>query len=307
MCEKPINIQRHIECAMYAGDKCPVFSDELSYGEVYRISSGDNYMLIFVNGPSEYVFEDSVPVEMTEPYFLFLGVGESINITIKANHVRLSSIYFDKPAKLCSTFAISNLKPYVPAEYKFTSLPINEPLRRTLESVVALYEDRLWCKNIMEMKLKEIFFVISAYYAPEDISQLLSPLLRREIDFKEFVHQNFLSCDTVQELADLRGQNVRKFKKEFMDVFGMPPYSWMLIEKAKFIDERLSDPTVSFAEIIKDFRFSSSSHFTVFCRRQFDMTPTQRRRMLIKDEAEKRAAARRAKYAHLMDTQQEKK
>lgn len=300
---KPINIERHIDCEMYAGDKCPFYSDEMSHGEIYQINSGDNYMLIFMSGPSTYTFGDDTPVQKTSPYFVFLGAGDEISITINDDHVRLSSFYFDKPVKLCSAYAISNLKSYAPSEHKFVSLPIHEPLQRTLDSIIALYNDRLWCQNILGMKLKELFFIISAYYRPEDIGQLFAPLLRREIDFKEFVYQNFLSCDTVQDLADLRGQNIRKFKKEFGEVFGMPPYTWMLKEKAKFIDERLADPTVPFSEIIEDFRFSSSSHFTVFCRRQFNMTPTQRRKMLIKDEAEQRAAERRAKYPHLKPNQ----
>lgn len=300
---KPVNIERHLDCEMYSGDKCPFFSDEMSRGEIYKINSGDNYMLIFMSGPSTYTFGESAPVKMTEPYFLFLGTDDKISIAIDADKVRLSSFYFDKPVKLCSAYAISNLKSFAPSEHVFVSLPIYEPLERTLNSIILLYEDRLWCQNILGMKLKEIFFIISAYYEPQDIGQLFAPLLRREIDFKEFIYQNFLSCDTVQDLADLRGQNIRKFKKEFGEVFGMPPYTWMLKEKAKFIDERLADPTVPFSDIIEDFRFSSSSHFTVFCRRQFDMTPTQRRRMLIKDEAEKRAAERRAKYAHLRSKQ----
>lgn len=304
---EPANLSRHLECHFYAGHNCPFETKLYKKGETLRKETGEFYLFVFVDGPSVLTIDKSgnsgISTTEThrEPYFFFLGSDTSFEVTVGVDNVRISTFEFDKPSQLCGSYSINQLKPFAPCEHKFVTLPINDTLSRTVESVVKLYEDLLRCSNILSMKLQEIFFVISAYYGSEELGQLLAPLLRKEIDFKEFVNQNFLRCDTVQALADLRGQNLRQFKKEFSEAYNVPPYAWMLQQKAKFIDERLADPTVPFSEIVEDFRFSSPSHFTVFCRRQFNMTPTQRRRMLIRDEAEKRAAERRARHPHILD------
>ena len=305
---EPANLSRHLECHFYTGENCPFESKLYKKGESLSRNTGDLYMFFFVDGSSSMRVDkenfDKISASETHKsaYFFFVGAQTDVTVTANADNVRISTFSFDKPTKLCGSYSINQLKPFAPIEHKMVTLPTNEALDRTLDGIVKLYDAQLRCSNIMAMKLEEIFFIISAYYGSEELGSLLAPLLRKEIDFKEFVSQNFLRCDTVQDLADLRGQNVRQFKKEFSEAFNEPPYTWMLRQKAKYIDERLADPTVPFSDIVRDFRFSSPSHFTVFCRRQFNMTPTQRRRMLIRDEAEKRAAERRARHPHVLST-----
>ena len=303
---EPQNLSRHLECHFYTGDQCPFRSKLYNNGEEMAQETGDLFMFVFAEGPSSVeIYKDGSPEvyaaeEHDEPYFFFLGAGMQVLVKSKRDGLRVSTFTFDKPSKLCNSYSINQLKPFAPSEHKFVTFPIHEALDRTVDGIVKLYEALLRCGNILAMKLQEIFFIISAYYRSEDLGQLLAPLLRKEIDFKEFVHQNFLRCDTVQDLADLRGMNLRQFKKEFTETFNTPPYTWMLKQKAKYIDERLADPTVPFSEIVEDFRFSSPSHFTVFCRRQFNMTPTQRRRMLTREEQQKRAEERRARHPHVL-------
>lgn len=293
-----IELSRHIDCDYYTTDNSPFQTALLTKGDEYTCKAGGDYILLFIEGTAAYIWGDSGKEEANKPFFCFLGTEEQIRIVALQDRLRISTFRFDRPNKLCSTYSVNMLKMYAPSKHKFMTLPMKEALRRTVESAVFLYEDHLRCKQIFAMKLREIFFIISAYYESKDLGVLLAPLLRREIDFKEFVTQNFLRCETVQDLADLRGQNIRLFKRDFQAAFNMPPYAWMLQQKAKLIDERLADPTVPLSEIIRDFRFSSPSHLTVFCRRQFNMTPTQRRRLLIREEAERRAEERRKKYPY---------
>lgn len=305
---KPVEIRRHEHCSHYAKEDFPFFTKELQRDEELSLESGDYFMFIFVEGKSvSFTLSDEEETfRKNEPFFLFLNVRKQIHIHANQK-VQISTFSFTKPLQLCDSYSISNLKAHAPAEMTFITLDIKEALQMCLDSIKYLVADKLRCKEVFAMKLREIFFLISAYYEADDIGRLLAPLLQREVDFKEFVIHNFLRVSTVQELADLRGQSLRQFKKDFQEAFNIPPYTWMLQEKAKFIDERLSDPTVPFTEIIEDFGFSSPSHFTVFCRRQFNMTPTQRRKMLIKDEAERRAAERRANSPLLKSTRSRSK
>lgn len=283
--DKVVDLGRHLSCHYYGcAERCPFKVYHLEKGKELTVESEKHFMFVFVEArTSSYSYrDDKERISCRGDYFLFLGTQRSVTIYGEGKEATVYTFTFSKPTELCDNFAITRLKSKAPVTHTFISLPTHESLKMVLDSIVYMHSHQLNCINIYETKLKELFFYLGAFYEQEDIASLLSPLLRREIDFKEFVVQNFLRVKTVQELADQRGMPLRVFKKRFQETFGIPPYTWMLQEKAKYIDRRLADPSVPFSEIIKEFGFSSPSHFTVFCRRQFDMTPTQRRHMLMR-------------------------
>lgn len=283
--DKVVDLERHISCHYYGcAERCPFRVYHLEKGEDRTIESEKHFMFVFVEArTSSYSYrDDQEHISCRGDYFLFLGTQRSVTIYGEGKEATIYTFSFSKPTKLCDNFSISRLKNKAPSSHLFINLPTHESIKMVLDSIVYMHSHQLNCISLYESKLKELFFYLGAFYKQEDIAALLSPLLRREIDFKEFVVQNFLRVKTVQELADQRGMPLRIFKKRFQETFGAPPYTWMLQEKAKYIDQRLADPSVPFSEIIKEFGFSSPSHFTVFCRRQFDMTPTQRRHMLVR-------------------------
>lgn len=289
------DLGRHLACKHYSsGPEAPFVTAVLRAGYDVEIATEKDMALVFLDGNSAryHLPEEEEWREVKKPTVFFLDKEKSVRIEA-IEEVRVSYFRFARPTQLCSSYSIMNLRPYAPSEMRHVSKPILEPLKNVLDTTVFYFEEQLRCRNIIDLKLEEAFFVISAYYKPEDIGELLAPLLRREIDFKEFVYQNFLNVDTVQDLADLRGLSIRSFNTEFKETFGVPPYRWMLTEKSKHIEERLADPTVPFSDIIEEFRFSSPSHFTVFCKRQFGKTPTELRRELIREEAIMRAESRR--------------
>lgn len=279
-----VDLERHLSCHFYGcAQRCPFKDYHLVQKEQQTIHSDNHFMFVFVEGRhSSYCYRDAPKrTGVRGDYFLFLGPQRSVTITSESKQADVYTFHFSKPSQLCDNFSIERLKNKAPTSHTFIALPTHESLKMVLDSIVYMHSHQLNCISIYETKLKELFFYLGAFYEQEQIAQLLAPLLRREIDFKEFVVQNFLRVKTVQELADQRGMPVRVFKKRFQETFNTPPYTWMLQEKAKYIDQRLTDPTVPFSEIINEFGFSSPSHFTVFCRRQYDMTPTQRRHMLL--------------------------
>ncbi|MDO4789941.1 MAG: helix-turn-helix domain-containing protein, partial [Porphyromonas sp.] len=63
-------------------------------------------------------------------------------------------------------------------------------------------------------------------------------------------------------------------------------YQWMLEQKGEVIKERLARREIPFTDIIKEFGFSSPSHFTVYCRKQFGETPSRLRKQLMREARE---------------------
>lgn len=294
----PVNIERHYQCPHYtegANENGMYRYLKIEPKEKLEVKTTEEMALVFVNSyDTLYTIGAEVNETRNSPFGVFLDNDKTLNLTIMDGGT-VAIFRFMRLNELCNNYSISNLKSFAPVSMVHRTLEIYEPLRNVLNSIEYYYLDGLMCQGMMEWKLKEILWVIGAYYKPEIIGEIFAPLLRREVDFKEFVYQNHAHAKSVQELADMRGISIRTFNKVFKDTFNTPPYTWMLEQKAILIEERLADPTVSFQEIMEEFRFSSPSHFTVFCRRQYGKTPTQHRRELIRKEAEERAAARRAR------------
>lgn len=295
---KPVNIERHQNCPHYAEnmEEGGMYSYlKITPREPLEITTKEEMALIFVNSyDTLYTIATEVNETRNSPFGIFLDSEKTLKMSL-VDGGDVAIFRFTRLEELCSNYSIANLKSFAPVTMVHRTLEIYEPLRDVLNSIKGYYHDSLLCTEMMSWKLKEILWVIGAYYKPEIIGEVFAPLLRREVDFKEFVMQNYAHAKSAQELADMRGVSIRTFNKIFKETFDQPPYSWMLDQKAILIEERLADPTVTFQEIMEEFRFSSPSHFTVFCRRQFNKTPTQHRRELVRKEAEERAAARRAR------------
>lgn len=65
-----------------------------------------------------------------------------------------------------------------------------------------------------------------------------------------------------------------------MSISGTSPYKWLMQKRAEHIKYRLSLDYIPFVDIIDEFKFSSSAHFTAFCKQHLDDIPSNLRRNL---------------------------
>lgn len=280
-----MDIDRHKNCKRYAQEySCSFQEISGDAGSIFYVDKSDYYGILFlIEGRLIHLESKEDDKELKEDTIIFLDKLEYDSFSF-LTHCTLYYLEFKQPAKLCDNYSISMLKPYAPHVHATYTLPIVKPLQLALDSCVYYYKDGLKCGIVMDAKLKEIFFVLSSYYSKEELGKFLSPLLREEINFKDFVLNNFLQCNSVQELADKKGVSVRLFNKMFKEAFNMPPYQWMLAQKGEVIKDRLARKEIPFSDIIEEFRFSSPSHFTVYCRKQFGMTPSKMRKKLLAEQ-----------------------
>lgn len=280
---KAVGLQRHLNCTHFEEDySCSFQKIEGLPGGVFFVDISDSFGIVFITeGEVTHLGKDSEPSRrLSAGDMVFLDKNERDNFGFQTV-CTLYYLEFQRPKKLCENFTVNELKQYAPTHTNRCALPIVLPLKMALDSLIYYNAHSLKCGLIMDAKLREIFFVLSSFYTKQELGCFMAPLLRDEIAFKTFVLNNYLSCNTVQELADKKGVSIRIFNKMFKDNFNMPPYQWMLIQKGKVIKERLSRVEVPFADIIKEFGFSSPSHFTVYCRKQFGETPSRIRKRLV--------------------------
>ncbi|GHU08849.1 hypothetical protein FACS189431_5840 [Alphaproteobacteria bacterium] len=90
--------------------------------------------------------------------------------------------------------------------------------------------------------------------------------------------EQYLSVKNIDELVKLSGLKRKTFDRQFNDEFGMPPYQWILKQKAKHIYYALSETNEQMQEIMKRYGFTIAPHFTRFCKDYFNATPLELRK-----------------------------
>lgn len=178
---------------------------------------------------------------------------------------------------LCDRFTLEQLPQYIPRnyQYKFHILPIRPRLEEYLINLSHLLEDGLGCVHFHELKLRELFILLRAYYGKEELATFFYPLIGKNRDFKDFVYENYLKVDNLGEFAKLASISIDTFKRRFKETFGEPAYKWMTQRKAERIYRDLALTTKTIGKITEEYRFSSIPYLTTFCRLHLGKTPQQ--------------------------------
>lgn len=179
--------------------------------------------------------------------------------------------------QVCDRMGIREAKHILDSmDYKFHSLPIREPMRIMLESILYYLKDNVTCAYWQKAKQIEFFVVYWNYYTLEEICQFFYPVIHKDISFHSKVMANFVKAKTVIELAELCGYSLTSFNKLFKEHFQhSSPYKWMLQQNAPLIKSKLLDKATPIKTIVTEFGFTDQSHFNRYCKRYFNATPLQ--------------------------------
>lgn len=159
--------------------------------------------------------------------------------------------------------------------YKFNTLEMVPPMQHFVESVIFYLDHGIYCDYLQESKVVEIFIIYRFFYTSDEVAHFFYPILYKDLSFDTLVRTNYDQAKTVQELADLCGYSLSKFKKIFPRHFGISPYQWMQQQKISKIKESLFDKTIPIKSIAYEFGFVDQSHLTAFCKRYLNSTPAQ--------------------------------
>lgn len=138
--------------------------------------------------------------------------------------------------------------------------------------------DGLMCRYFLQLKIKELFYLLRAYHTKEDLLRFFHPLLSNDMSFSDFVLHNHKKVRTVNELSQLANYSLSGFQKRFRKVFGVSAYNWMKDKKLKNILHDITNTNKTFKEISSEYSFSSPSHFNDFCKSNFGHTPGELRK-----------------------------
>ena len=278
---KTLYIKEHLSCPNYVSSEHNLGFTRHSFNsnEEFKVEQQDLHYILFVLEGTLEICSDEFDYRIYKANTM-VAFSKNSNIIGKAiTNTSIYLLYFDKHVNVCDKLVLESLYTQFPIEKnEYLGLPINEGMKRVLESMDFYLNFRLQCCHIHNIKLQEVFFIFRGFYKKEDMINFFSPILNKTVNFKDFVIANYQKVKTVEDLSVLFGCSLRSFNRKFKEHFDDSPYNWILKQRAKHIKAQLLTPDIEFSEIIKEFKFSSASHFSTYCKKQFGITPREIRK-----------------------------
>ncbi|MCD7932365.1 MAG: AraC family transcriptional regulator [Tannerellaceae bacterium] len=274
-------IEEHLACKHYISDFNIGFSHVRTQpgDKLDLIENDSNYLIFLLEG--EMVFSSNVYNDLTVSggQILFASQDSKCHgvAVTEGSYLLLS---FDNQFTLCDQLALESLMPFGNNDVSHT-LEIRPPMQMVLDSILFFLEHKIQCRHLHSIKQKEVFLIFRTFYTKPEMAAFLAPILNRDLDFKAFILRHYQEVKTVEELAELCHISVRSFNRKFNEYFNDSPYSWILKQRSKHVKTRLADGKTTFADIIKEFGFSSPAHFTTYCKKHFGCSPSKLRRQLV--------------------------
>lgn len=270
-------VQEHLSCANYRADVETGFSFYLlEEKQKFQISKNAsiNSLVFLLEGSLQIDCDEFLNRTLNQHEFIL--IQQSADATIQAAAKSKVLLFtFNYLKSICDKLYFNQLwelsKKMV---YDFTPTPIRQPLTDFISLMDFYLENKMSCIHLHEIKHQELFLVLRGYYTKEQLANLFYPILGKSIYFRNLILSNYRATSQVNELAQLVGMGRSAFDAKFKEEFNMPPHQWLLSQKAKHIQHRLSDPECTISDILIEFKFNSSTHFNRFCNQQFGCNPT---------------------------------
>lgn len=267
--------QEHLSCFNYEKGNRPVFEKlSLKKGQKWKTFSVDNLIIFTLKGNLNFSFGEYLNKVLPENKMMVLPAGSHLSSEVNED-CNVIVIRLLETKQLCDCYSLDMLLHEKDTDLApgLHYLDINERISAFLSLMEECVGDGLKCIFYLDLKAKELFFLLRAYYTKKDLLGFFYLLLSRDVTFSDLVLKNHHKAKNVQELADILHYSLSGFQKRFKKVFGVSAYHWMKEERSKSIYHEINNTQKSFKEISDDYGFSSPSHFNDFCKASFGAPP----------------------------------
>lgn len=184
------------------------------------------------------------------------------------------SLCFSTPQSPCDKLVLESLSDLCnKIKYNLDTVKAKYPLDEYIKVITYLLKNGMNCIHLHDLIEKQIFFIFRGFYAKEELASLFYPIIAKDVDFKDFIINNYRDITEINELIELSNVSRSKFFIMFKDVFGMTAKQWLLKQKDEMIKEAINDPNVTVKYLIDKFSFASQSHITTYFKAHFGSTP----------------------------------
>lgn len=155
-------------------------------------------------------------------------------------------------------------------------IPHNSAIRSLFSSLVSYSEENSpFLHEIVRLKFMElIYLLLDSPYRKIIISFLLDAARYENPSITSVLERYLYSSHTVEELAKIAGRSLSGFKREFTQLYGEAPMTWIRkkkLERAAFLLEK-SDKNIE--EVAEASGFISASHFARLFKERYLVSPS---------------------------------
>ncbi|MCL2510858.1 MAG: helix-turn-helix domain-containing protein [Bacteroidales bacterium] len=279
-----LNKSEHLNCYLYGeGENMPVIEYvEKSKDEIYEYDGIHNRIVLLLKGrmtvSSRYqtnsVFEKGTLLLLPGRYnYVMRAEEDSTIIGVNVHH----------KVDFCSHFPLETLyennKNLVRKYSKYIyPLQANERVWDYMNLLADSTVDGLLCLKFLNLKREELFFYLRAYYPQKELAAFFAPILNKDLLFAKTINEKSETARSIEDLAAATNYSISGFKKRFVKVFDMAPYTWLEREKAKRIYHVINCSQKTFKEISTEYGFLSPLSFNKFCKKNYGIPPSTLRK-----------------------------
>ena len=279
-------INEQLECKFFS----PIFP--VGFEDIYlsKINTefihhtGDNYMLFVMSGKITLSYCDyQNKIFQSEDMFFFPKNMEFRGRVIEPSHLAL--LKYNNIKFPCMEDGIRRLlKKKKEGCYKWDKIKIKSELKQAVEELIHFRKSGLSCNHIYLIKAQEIYLIFKHFYTDEERIPVFYPFIGQNPIFAEAVMTNYTLVKTAEELASRLGYGIKTFRELFKINFGETPYKWMQQQIAHQVKGKLMKKEIPLKQIMIEYKFTTTSHFTTFCRKHLGGTPMEIRNGKISDK-----------------------
>lgn len=128
-----------------------------------------------------------------------------------------------------------------------------------------------------KIRLMEFAYLILSHENSSIRHAFLTSLDSARANFERVIYNNLFKDRSIQELALECSRSLTAFKKEFKQIFGMPPHQWYMYQRLHYAKLLLVTTRKSISQVGNESIFPNTSHFIKLFKRCFGMTPAHYR------------------------------
>lgn len=186
-----------------------------------------------------------------------------------------SMMFFLKDEFLQDFIRIANIKDVSGAEAAPLAVkPVNERMKKFFESIIPYFNEPTNVdEGLLKIKMLELLYDVAA--TDRDLLQQLLQMKKPvKANLTEIVEANFATPITIEQLAYLSGRSLASFKRDFNDIYNMPPSDWIRIKRLNKAKEALENTNMPVLDVCYMVGFENPSHFSRIFKEYFGYTPS---------------------------------
>ncbi|MCR4965463.1 MAG: AraC family transcriptional regulator [Bacteroidales bacterium] len=156
----------------------------------------------------------------------------------------------------------------------FVLLPENPMLDHFFASLRSYFSyDNFPSEKLFDVRVMELVLTVLEI-KPELKSVLFDFTEIGKIDIAQFMENNYTSVLSLNDYAHFTGRSLSAFKKEFSEIYGMPPMRW-IIERRLEEAHRLITAGRKPKDVYTEVGFKNLSHFSKAFKQKFGIAPSE--------------------------------